>query len=134
MLSNTYGIYAWLYNIINVSFSSLKLYTSSILLYWWYILQITDRYGSKLLLWKATRFTSILFIPYNETKSETQTYLYTEISPYCVVNLTLIQRHIAEYTGFIYKTDLLLLVNILANKRQIWIFLSFPVKEKTGCR
>lgn len=39
------------------------------------------------------------------------------------MNLTLIQRHIAEYTGFIYKTDLLLLGNISEDRH--WYFYLF---------
>lgn len=49
-----------------------------------------------------------------------------------MINLTLIQRHTAEYTGIIYKTDLLvlLLANIFEDRH--WYFYLFQLKNKHG--
>lgn len=55
---------------------------------------------------------------------------YLEINPYCVINLTLIQRHIAEYTGFTYKTDLLLFANIFKDRHGY--FYLFQLRKKHG--
>lgn len=54
-----------------------------------------------------------------------------------MINLTLIQRHIGEYTGIIYKTDLLLLLLLLLaiifEERHGYFYL-FQLMEKRGAR